>query len=199
VSELPYHPLANVFPLMEGREFTELVDDIRRNGLNQAIVVLDGQVLDGRNRMRACLESGVAYRLEPFGGDDPVAFVISANIRRRHLDESQRALVAARLANIPHGGDRRSDQAANCPLVSQAEAGAMLNVSDRSVRRASEVLDSGRDDLVEQIERGELAVSRAECEVRSEAAEGRAPSEIGAADHTKSRPSEPGRQGEKKL
>ena len=40
----------------------------------------------------------------PFVGDDPVAFVVSANLRRRHMDENQRAMVAAKLANLPHGG-----------------------------------------------------------------------------------------------
>jgi hypothetical protein len=35
-----------------------------------------------------------------------------------------RAMVAAKLANMPHGGDRKSDQAANLPLVSQSTAAA---------------------------------------------------------------------------
>jgi hypothetical protein len=56
------------------------------------------------------------------------------NLKRRHLNESQRAMIAAKLANMPHGGDRKSDQAANLPLVSQSAAAEMLNVSDRSIR-----------------------------------------------------------------
>lgn len=35
---------------------------------------------------------------------------------RRHLDETQRAIVAAKLANCGWGGNRKSDQAANLPL-----------------------------------------------------------------------------------
>jgi hypothetical protein len=45
-------------------------------------------------------------------------------------------MVAAKLANMPHGGDRKSDQAANLPLVSQSTAAELLNVSDRSIRSA---------------------------------------------------------------
>jgi hypothetical protein len=51
--------------------------------------------------------------------------------------ESQRALIAASLANMTHGGDRRSDQAANLPVgkISQPEAAKMLNVSERLIRQ----------------------------------------------------------------
>src|SRR6476620_1526288 len=53
-----FHPLANLFPLMEGREFEELVADIKANGLHGCTVVLDDQILDGRNRYRACIAAG---------------------------------------------------------------------------------------------------------------------------------------------
>jgi hypothetical protein len=41
---------------------------------------------------------------------------LTRNLKRRHLDEGQRAMVAAKIANLGHGGDRKSDQAANLPL-----------------------------------------------------------------------------------
>ena len=104
---LPFHPLANVFPLIDGREFDDLVADIRANGLIEPIVVFEGMVLDGRNRMRACIAAGVPYVIEPFAGTDPVAFVVSVDLRRRHMTERQRAMVAARLANL--GDGQRAD------------------------------------------------------------------------------------------
>ena len=83
---LDFHPLANVFPLMEGAEFNDLVADIGANGQREDIVLLDGKVLDGRNRYRACLAAGIAPRAVAFSPDvhgESMAFVISKNLKRR--------------------------------------------------------------------------------------------------------------------
>jgi N6-adenosine-specific RNA methylase IME4/ParB-like chromosome segregation protein Spo0J len=160
VMELEFHPLANIFPLIEGAEFDALVDDIRANGLRENIVLLDGAILDGRNRYRACLIAGTQPRTVEYFGDDPVSFVVSLNLRRRHLDESQRAIVAAKLANMRQGN---FSKAANLPVspVSQSSAADMLNVSERTVRSARTVIDEGAPELVEAVEHGRVSVSAA--------------------------------------
>ena len=55
-AEHEHHPAAALFPLLPigGPEFGELVTDIDAHGLLQPIVLHEGQVLDGRNRYRAC-------------------------------------------------------------------------------------------------------------------------------------------------
>lgn len=168
---LPFHPLANLFPLIEGREFDELVADVRAHGLREEIVLLDGMILDGRNRYRAALAAGVDPVLMDFNGPlaprmfaglDPLAWVLSKNLHRRHLNESQRAMVAARLANLDQG--RPSDKPANLPdlpAVKQDQAAQLLHVSERSVRTARQVQEQGAGELVEKVERGEVAVSAA--------------------------------------
>ena len=55
-------PAAQVFPLLQGDEFQALCEDIREHGLQEPIKVLDGRVLDGRNRLRACPRVGVRPR-----------------------------------------------------------------------------------------------------------------------------------------
>ena len=105
---LRHHPLADIFPLMEGAEFNELVADIKASGLHEPIILLDDLILDGRNRYRACVAAGVEPSYRPFTGEDPGAFVISANIRRRHLNtEQKRAVIAKLLEAHPKKSDRQ--------------------------------------------------------------------------------------------
>jgi hypothetical protein len=82
---IPFHPLASLFPLLEGAAFDGLVEDVRVNGQRDDIVIFGGMILDGRNRFRACLMVGVEPRCRDFGahcadGNDPQAFVLSLNL-----------------------------------------------------------------------------------------------------------------------
>lgn len=155
------HELCTAFPLMKNDQFMALVKDIRENGLLEPIVLYEGKILDGRNRYTACVNAMVEPRFEEYQGNNPLRFVISKNLSRRHLDNSQRAMVAGRLANMRHGGDRKSDQTANLrvDLVSQPEAAEQLNVSERSVWSARQVIDDGVPELAEAVDNGELPVS----------------------------------------
>ena len=102
------HPFADVLPLLEGEAFDSLVADIRANGLLEPITIHEGLILDGRNRYRACEAAGIEPKFLEFDGDDPLGFVLSLNVHRRHLSESQRGMVVAKLATMRQGGDRKS-------------------------------------------------------------------------------------------
>jgi N6-adenosine-specific RNA methylase IME4/ParB-like chromosome segregation protein Spo0J len=156
MSALQFHVLANVFPLLEGEAFDELVADIREHGLHEAIVVYEGRILDGRNRYRACGAAGVEPTFTVYQGDDPVAYVVSLNLRRRHLSESQRAMVAAKLATLRDG--QRADLVKGVPI---GRASALLKVSERSIARAREVMSCGAAELVQAVEHGRVSVSAA--------------------------------------
>jgi N6-adenosine-specific RNA methylase IME4 len=155
MSELCFHPLANVFPLIEDTEFDELVTDIRASGLHEPIVMFEDMILDGRNRYRACVAAGVEPIFIVYTGYDPVGYVISANLRRRHLDESQRAMVAAKLATLKLGDNQHSE---GLPIGRGSE---LLNVGERTVARAREVQEHGTPELVHAVERGAVSVSAA--------------------------------------
>src|SRR4051794_1814510 len=94
-----FHPLADIFPLMEGADCEELVADVRAHGVREPWLY-QGEILDGRNRYLAAIAAGVPCPTRIYEGDDPVGFVISLNLKRRHLDTSQRAMIAAKLANM---------------------------------------------------------------------------------------------------
>jgi N6-adenosine-specific RNA methylase IME4 len=156
---LESHQFANLFPLLEGADFDELVADVRAYGVREPIILYQGKILDGRNRYRAAQAAGVDCSMESYTGDDPLGLVISLNLKRRHLSESQRAMVAAKLATLKQGRPEKSGQLAGLPT--QEEAAALLNVGERSVRRAAEVRDHGALELQHAVERGDISVAAA--------------------------------------
>jgi N6-adenosine-specific RNA methylase IME4/ParB-like chromosome segregation protein Spo0J len=155
---LPYHPLADLFPLMSGQEFQELVTDVRENGLREPVITLGGAILDGRNRYRACIEAGEDVQTKEYEGTDPAAFVISLNLRRRHLSESQRAMVAAKIATLGRG---RQWVNASIEAFTQDAAATLLNVSRSSIQRAAEVRDHAVPALTAAVEAGDVSVAAA--------------------------------------
>jgi len=155
-----FHPLANIFPLIEGQAYQELMADVLKHGIREPIWVYEGKILDGRNRYRAAQAMGVECPIQEYDGDDATGFVISLNLHRRHLSESQRGVVAAKLANLENG---QKTSSANLPstAVSQSDAAEMLNVSTRTVTSAKVVVDQGSDSLVQAVESGSVSVSAA--------------------------------------
>lgn len=153
-----FHPLAGIFPLIDGKPYAELMADVMKHGVREPVWLYEGKILDGRNRYRAAKTMGVEIQFRDYVGADPVAFVISLNLHRRHLNEAQRAAVAAKLANLRVGGDH----SANLPNgVSQAKAAEMLNVSTRSVTAAARVIHQGAAELVTALESGDVSISAA--------------------------------------
>jgi hypothetical protein len=157
---LPFHPLANLFPLIEGEDFEDLVADIRANGVHEPVWIYQGKILDGRNRYLAAQVAGVECPTREYTGDDPLGFVISLNLKRRHLDTSQRAMIAAKLANMRQG-ERTDLPSFEGKSVSQEQAAKLLNVGLASVERAKVVRDSGDLALIEAVEAGQVSVAGA--------------------------------------
>jgi ParB-like chromosome segregation protein Spo0J len=117
------HPAAELFPLMGKDELRTLADDIKKNGLASPIVrTKDGVILDGRNRLAACEIAGVKPRFEEYTDNDPVAFIVSANIHRRHLTSKQKGELVAKLLKLD-------------PEKSDRQIGATAKVDHKTVRK----------------------------------------------------------------
>jgi len=91
------HKIAEIFPLMSAEEFTALKKDIEEHGLFDDIITYEGLILDGRNRENACLELDIEPRYTEFQGKNPLTFVISHNLHRRHLNAFQRAGIVLKI------------------------------------------------------------------------------------------------------
>lgn len=154
------HELCKLFPVMSGEQFDALIEDIRDNGLQSPIILFEGKILDGRHRYKACVNLGIDADVEEYEGDDPLAYVISHNLARRHLDESQRAMIAGKIANMKAGDNRFTIAAPiGASKISKADAAKRLNVGTKSVERARKVLDHGTSELQQAVEEGKVAVS----------------------------------------
>lgn len=151
-----WHEYADLFPWIEGKAYEEFRESIRAEGVVEPIVFLDGAVLDGRNRYMAARELGIEYLRVDYLGDDPLGFVIAKNLPRRHLDTSQRAMMAAKLAKMPRG----RPAAVNTAMRAD-DAAAMMNVAPRTVDFAIRVDRQGAPELKAAVEAGEIRVSLA--------------------------------------
>lgn len=156
---LPAHPLADLFPMLDQPDIERLADDICTFGQRQPIVVLDGKVLDGRNRQAACLFANIEPVYAPYDGDDPLNFVLSLNLHRRHLTESQRAMVAAKIVDWERGLNQATAGSANLPT---REAARRLSISERAVIAAKRIREHGSAELVHAIEDGRIKVHTGE-------------------------------------
>lgn len=155
------HPAAAAFPLMMGEDYAELVDDIRSNGLLRPITRMPGRklvILDGRNAFRACIDAGVEPTFVEYGGHDPVRFVISMNLRRRHLSASVRALAAARLMTLAPGRPKKQGRTAQ---LSKRDVAKELGIGERTVQIARSVLKHAVPEVVAAVERGDMTITAA--------------------------------------
>ncbi len=143
------------------------------NGLREKIWMLEGKILDGRNRFEACQKMGVQPEYREYTGNNPIGFVVSMNIHRRHLDKSQLAVIALDIekieaerakerqgartdisAKVHESSDGRSDQ----------KAGESVGVSGRYVSDAKKIQKEAPE-LIDKIRSGELTISKAKKQV----------------------------------
>jgi ParB-like chromosome segregation protein Spo0J len=153
--EYEFHPAADLFPMMSDEELVLLGDDMLEHGQREPIILYHGQILDGRNRYRACVLKGIEPKFRSELPADPYAFVASANLHRRHLDASQRAMIADKLAMLREG---RPSETASRDAITQSKAASLLEVSRPSVQRARYVREHGVPDLVDAVKRGNVKI-----------------------------------------
>ena len=156
--DLAFHPIAEVFPLMEGESYANFVADIKANGVHEPIWLYEGLILDGRNRYRAAREAGHSVKRSIYNGDRPIEFVLSLNLHRRHLSESQRAMLGTRLATLEQG---QGGETRKFACFTQAQAAEQLNVSKRLVQSARAVVSNAPPELVAAVDHNRIKVSQA--------------------------------------
>lgn len=147
ISVLESHPAAQIFPMMSGDELYGLAEDIKTNGLKDPIILLDGKILDGRNRYAACVKIGIEPTVETYKGRErPIDYVVSRNLHRRSLTPSQRAAVVAKVIietgrRAPRGGGKKAEVYGTIYGVSSAYVYRAIAIARFSPDLFSEVLN----------------------------------------------------------
>lgn len=184
----PLHPACELFPPMSAEEFNDLKEDIKKNGVLQDILTWKGQLVDGRHRIKACEELGIQWDhvvVQMEESDDPVAWAIGSNLHRRHLSQSQKSMVADKVRGIydaeakerhragsqaggETAGNGRSRVQENLPepktlpaKQARDKAAETVGVSGKLADAARTVRREGSRELIDAVERGDVAVSAA--------------------------------------
>lgn len=155
--DMEFHPMCLIFPQADERTLEEMADDILKNGLNDPIVRHEGKILDGRNRYLACLKAGVEPTYADYRGDEPLEYVVTKNLHRRHMNPSQLSMAAQKVYQLLQENENIPPE----EKQTQKEIAEQFNVSPRNVRNAARVADVAAPEVVEQIKGGNLSVNAA--------------------------------------
>jgi ParB-like chromosome segregation protein Spo0J len=190
----PYtaHSAADVFPLMSPAMLAELAEDIKAHGLLEPVIIHERQILDGRNRWLASEKAGVRVedikvrKFSPADDQTVAEWVVSKNIKRRHLTPSQINMLGAKLTElikVEVEANRRASQAATqaetkganrADLPAQSgdsghktadRAAKASGGSSRGIRQAQRVRREAPE-LAERVEAGTMSLDAAEREIK---------------------------------
>jgi len=174
---MKHHPIADVWPMMEEDKLRELADDIRKNGQLVPVWLYEGKILDGRNRWAACQIAGVVPKAKEYAGDEPTAFAVAMNDRRRHMNKGALAAVAAELLPFFEADAKRRQARkpksesvpAKLPeqirgVESRQQAAKSVGVGERYVQDAKKVKQEAPE-VFERLKAGKITLQDAKREV----------------------------------
>lgn len=162
------HPLSAVFGDMEELERKDLKDSVNDIGFTDPyIIIKDGQVIDGWNRLSVGRELGRVSELSDALFEDVFdagmapsveRYVLAKNLSRRHLSASKRATIVAQLLMGSMSGDESVIEDSNS--VSLQEAADMASVSIPTMIDAKKVIKAGKIDEILECDKSVSAVAK---------------------------------------
>jgi len=156
---LERHELSAAFPDLEEPEFHDLQEDIKINGLRNPITLFEGKVIDGWHRFVACQNLEIEPKLIDLDGD-PVDFVVTQNIHRRHLTPSQRAMALATCNAWRKIGANQVSSRYDSSM-SLRELAKAAKVSKATAERAKKISTKATPEVKEQVKKGAMTLTEA--------------------------------------
>jgi hypothetical protein len=150
-------------------ELTQLARDIKERGQLEPIILYKGVILDGRNRYRACQIAGVKPRIKEFDAQaarrSPEEFVLSRNLRRRHLSVGQKAAIALKWADqIELSADPQKNKGRGRPKNTLSEGAKTFGINERRVFEVRQIRDA-RPGLYQDVKAGRRSLNDALAEI----------------------------------
>jgi ParB-like nuclease family protein len=176
--EYEIHWYAQLFPELPADDYEKLKEDIRVNGQLTPIVInrksnSDQTLLDGRHRMRVCRELSVTPWTVQFHDMrhvrpemSEVDFIDSVNLRRRHMSDDQRVMLAVqRSEGLEKEAQQNSKRGTKLPLGentkrSRAVISQQEKVTENKVREAQE-LEKANPEAAKEVTQGKTSMKDA--------------------------------------
>lgn len=154
MSKYPIHPLALAFPEKDADDFEALVKSIREDGQEHPAWLLDGMIIDGRHRDKACDIIGIELAVKEFNGtfEEAKRLVKRENGFGKVMSASQRAVVFAQVDAMTPDGQ---------PAAPKTEVAAEAQVADRTLRKAQQVIREAAPEVVAAVKSGEISLNKA--------------------------------------
>jgi len=184
-----WHDATSLLPLMDNAALEIFAEEIQKHGVQQQIVLCEGKVLDGRNRLRACAKRNIELTEKDFvqfhsNKVSASDFVFINNLHRQHLTIDQRTAVAAELVpgfakaakerqteagknGIRGGRGNKKPLAQNCAKGLKASTEAALFVGGVSTRYVEVVisLEKKKRGTLKRIKEGKITIQQAQREI----------------------------------
>tara|TARA_R110000822_G_scaffold219954_2_gene354041 strand:+ start:380 stop:1075 length:696 start_codon:yes stop_codon:yes gene_type:complete len=167
-----------LIPPLSKEELETLEQNIVRDGVREPLVVWNHVLVDGHNRMAICRKHGLDFpTLEMEFADDDAAcvWIIRNQLGRRNLESIDRVRLALELEPMLRAKAKEQQGARNdivqkssqCkPTKTREELAKIAGVSHDTVSKAKAVLESGNEELIEEVRVKEKSLNQAAKEVK---------------------------------
>ena len=169
------HALSAIMPDLSEIEYNDLKQDIQKNGINnKEIIIYQNEILDGWHRYKIACELNLLDTIDLVHispSINPVVYVYSQNLHRRHLTEGQRSQIAVEAHKwLQHGNIKaQTFDGHMCPSKSNTEMAKIASVSTTTIKKAKEVSKAGRSDEVISGEKSQNQIIKEERQKREQA------------------------------
>lgn len=158
------HPLSAAWGEMAEDDYQDLIDSIENIGLQNPIVLYEGQIIDGWHRYKACEELSIPFTTTELSADtDPRYFVISTNARRNQT-KAQKAIALSEVYAWKLYGENQHTARVDTqypPSNSVADIAEKAGVSASTIKQAKAVITKAAPEVVQAVKDGKIGLTKA--------------------------------------